>query len=137
MTNQEAIKVIQTEAECVRRNILNQCDRQCRFCDLLLEDKQVNEAYDCAIIALRNQEHEKWHPINPDDLDSFPNDDRFVLVSFSNYEGVDIARWRMDAEGGMFCPGDEDYPYTRSGIYVNAWRECPERWTDTDVDDRI
>lgn len=49
MTVEEAIKVIQTERECVSRQ---QCDRDCAKCDLVMKDTEIISAYDMAISAL-------------------------------------------------------------------------------------
>lgn len=49
MTVEEAIKVIQTERECVSRQ---QCDRVCAKCDLVMKDTEIISAYDMAISAL-------------------------------------------------------------------------------------
>ena len=51
MTENEAIKVIQTEKSCVLRNI-DGCDRDCGKCDLVMEDKEIIFGYDMAISAL-------------------------------------------------------------------------------------
>lgn len=52
MTPQRAISVIENEAECVRRQTRPGCDRRCEKCDLVLEDKEVLEAYAMATEAL-------------------------------------------------------------------------------------
>lgn len=52
MTIDEAIKVMQNEQICVKRQGTPQCDRICAMCDLLLPTKDVLMAYDMAISAL-------------------------------------------------------------------------------------
>lgn len=51
MKTEEAIRIIQTEAECVRR--ANNCDRHCENCDLLMTDTEILTAYEMAETALR------------------------------------------------------------------------------------
>lgn len=52
MTENEAILIMQTEKQCVLRNIQG-CDRNCKKCDLLKPDKEILEGYDMAISALK------------------------------------------------------------------------------------
>ena len=64
----------------------------------------------------------KWIPIT----EQTPEDEGYILVSFENYTGLDIARYEEDDEGGRFYPGDDDEAYSKCGIYVNAWMPLPE-----------
>lgn len=64
----------------------------------------------------------QWIPIT----ERLPEDESYVLVSFENATMVDIARYEEDDEGGSFYPGDDDEPYSKYGIYVNAWMPLPE-----------
>ncbi len=64
----------------------------------------------------------KWIPIT----ERTPEDESYILVSFENYTGLDIARYEEDDEGGGFYPGDDDEAYSKHGIYVNAWMPLPE-----------
>ena len=52
MTEQEAIKVIENEKQCVLRQDGKGCDRKCATCDLVLPDMKVINALDMAIKAL-------------------------------------------------------------------------------------
>lgn len=56
MTHEEAIKAIQREIECVKRQgKTGECCRDelgCGACDLVFEDERILEAYDMAIHAL-------------------------------------------------------------------------------------
>ena len=54
MTNEEAIKIIDTEKACVKRGV--NCDRDCGKCDLVMETADILEAYDIAIKALGSWE---------------------------------------------------------------------------------
>ncbi len=48
MTENEAVKYIQIEKECINRD----CDRNCAKCDIVQEVDDLNSAYDAAIKAL-------------------------------------------------------------------------------------
>ena len=56
MTNEEAARIMAIEKECVLRQDTDKCNRDscgCHCCDLIQETKDVLEAYDKAIIALK------------------------------------------------------------------------------------
>ena len=57
MTNEEVLKVLEKEKECIQRQINGDCDnkRDCANCDLRLEDKEIILAYNTAISALEKQ----------------------------------------------------------------------------------
>ena len=57
MTNEEVLKVLENEKECVQRQVNGNCDnkRDCVNCDLRLEDKEIILAYGIAISALEKQ----------------------------------------------------------------------------------
>lgn len=48
MTENEAVKYMQIEKECINRD----CDRNCAKCDIVQEVDDLNSAYDAAIKAL-------------------------------------------------------------------------------------
>ena len=70
----------------------------------------------------------KWIPI----AEKAPEDESYVLVSFENATMVDIARYEADDEGGSFYPGDDEDPYSKYGIYVNAWMPLPEPYREVE-----
>lgn len=49
-TNEDAIRVIQNERNCVIR--ASTCNRDCSNCDLVLDENDILSAYDAAIEAL-------------------------------------------------------------------------------------
>lgn len=55
MPDKEFIKVLENELECVKRQCGNFCNnkRDCKHCDLVLEDKVIINAYEEAIQALK------------------------------------------------------------------------------------
>ena len=65
-----------------------------------------------------------WNPVE----ESLPSDERYILLSFDNYSGIDVGRYSEDENGGAFYPGDDDESYSSYGIFVNAWMELPERY---------
>lgn len=59
MTMQRVIDILRTERECVERagtaTSNKACDRSCADCDLVLDDKEILEAYSMAIKALEQE----------------------------------------------------------------------------------
>ena len=58
MTNEEAARIMAIEKECVLRQDTDKCNREscgCQCCDLIQETKDVLEAYDKAIVALKTE----------------------------------------------------------------------------------
>ena len=49
----EALKLMQIEKECVIRNSVHICDRQCECCDLVQKDTDLIDAFQMAIFALK------------------------------------------------------------------------------------
>lgn len=59
-----------------------------------------------------------------------PIDDRYILLSFENFRLPVVGRYEEDEDGGgNFYAGDEDIPLVKQDLFVNAWRELPERYT--------
>lgn len=63
----------------------------------------------------------RWIPVT----ERLPDDDEYILVSFSNYPNHDIGRYEWGEEGGAFYPGDDETSYVKYGIFVNAWMPLP------------
>lgn len=66
--------------------------------------------------------NDSWTPV---DSEEKPQHEQYVLVSFSNCDLPDIARYEEDEEGGTFYPGDMDESYIQIGLLVNAWKLLP------------
>lgn len=66
----------------------------------------------------------KWNPIE----ERLPGDDRFVLLSFTNFSLPMIGRYH----DGAFYLGDCDEEDTCSAndLFVNAWMELPESYKE-------
>ena len=75
----------------------------------------------------------KWIPIT----ERTPEDESYILVSFENATMVDIARYEEDDEGGSFYPGDDEDPYSKYGIYVNAWMPLPEPYREVTDEENL
>ncbi|MCD8398133.1 MAG: hypothetical protein LUD12_13310 [Lachnospiraceae bacterium] len=122
MTNQEAIETLEAQVEF--NEIIGDCFEDSDSEEDKARNERIGDAFRLAIAALEKQEREKWH-VRPF-KDDYPDDDRLILVSFSNAAGVDVARYREEEQGGAFYPGDDDESYKSNGVYVYAWRELPE-----------
>lgn len=101
-----------------------------------------DDTYDITIHCESEEEQEKalsmlkniqWIPIT----ERTPEDESYVLVSFENATMVDIARYEEDNEGGRFYPGDDDEPYSKYGIFVNAWMPLPKRYREVTDEENL
>lgn len=98
MTDNEIIKVLKNETECIKRQVGKICDnkRDCKTCDLVMDDDDVIFAYNKAISVL-----EKQIPKKP----TFGDDEQdYICCPNCNYELAP-----MDAYGDYFgyfayCP---------------------------------
>jgi len=69
-----------------------------------------------------------WHECFEDDPDSFPDDDRNVLVSFSNFSLSIIGQWRVDESGaGCWYLGDTDETFLSEDLFVDGWWGLPKK----------
>ena len=60
-----------------------------------------------------------------------PVDDRYVLVSFSNFSVPSIGRYVEGNDGGgLFYCGDTETSYISEGLIVNGWMPLPECMED-------
>ena len=66
----------------------------------------------------------KWIPV--EDTEHTPENESYVLVSFSNFTLHDIARYEENEEGGTYYPGDDEESYSKYGLFVNAWQPLPK-----------
>lgn len=133
MNQTEALKIMQTEKECVERQGTVACpNRDCENCDLLLPTEKVVEAYDVAIKVLERDwiplttrpmtEDEKEHYADfvADNGEIFncplPEDGQEVLVSHGGFVWVDT-----------FCNDCDGYYFEGLDIDdVDAWQPLPK-----------
>lgn len=101
-----------------------------------------DDTYDITIHCESEEEQEKalsmlkniqWIPIT----EQTPEDESYILVSFENCTGLDIARYEEDDEGGRFYPRDDDEAYSKCGIYVNAWMPLPEPYREVTDEENL
>lgn len=84
---------------------------------------------DCAETAKKyRRESNGWIPV--EDTEHTPEDESYVLVSFSNFSLPDIARYEKNDEGGTYYPGDDEDSYLKYGLFVNAWMPFPELYRE-------
>ena len=73
---------------------------------------------------IKTSEH-RWIPVD----ERLPEDDNYILLSFSNFSLPLIGRYEADNDGGgAFYLGDNDEGDTclSEDLYVNAWQPLPE-----------
>lgn len=56
MTKERMIELIEIEHECMRRGAHSECDRDCANCELVQDDRDLDEMYTGVIAILKNQE---------------------------------------------------------------------------------
>lgn len=93
-----------------------------------------DDTYDVTIHCESEEEQERvvgileryqgWIPV--EDTEHTPENESYVLVSFSNFYHPDIARYEENDEGGTYYPGDDEKSYLNYGLFVNAWMPLPE-----------
>ena len=66
-----------------------------------------------------------WIPVNPDDESTFPPNDKYILLSLSNFSIPIVGRCETDENGGAFYCGDEDETPVSQDMFVNAWMPLP------------
>ena len=70
---------------------------------------------------------EYWIRIDEDDPETFPKNDDYILLSFSNYPVPTVGRCEKSADGGcIFFAGDDDKSLISRDVYVNGWMPLPE-----------
>ena len=79
-------------------------------------------------LILKN--NDGWISVNPDEEDSFPKADNYILLSFSNFSIPLIGRYEEDEEGGAFYIGDDDETCVSQDLFVNAWMSLPESYKE-------
>lgn len=84
------------------------------------------------------QSRDGWIRIDPDlpmEEQMLPDDDTYVLLSFSNSHIPAVGRCKKDEEGCSFFIGVSDIPLASIGIIVNGWMPLPKCLEDDDEDD--
>lgn len=63
-----------------------------------------------------------WIPVS----EHYPDTEKYILLSFSNFSIPVVGRWEEDDSGGAFYIGDEDDSCVLQDLYVNAWQPLHE-----------
>ena len=73
---------------------------------------------------IRKHMNDGWIPVE----ERLPEDDHYILLSFTNFNLPMIGRYETDQEGGAFYLGDCDEEDTciSQDLFVNAWRPLPK-----------
>lgn len=64
----------------------------------------------------------KWIPVS----EHYPDTEKYILLSFSNFSIPVVGRWEEDDNGGAFYIGDEQDSCVSQDLYVNAWQPLPQ-----------
>lgn len=73
----------------------------------------------------RLKEQHRWIPVE----ERLPEDDNYILLSFSNFSLPLIGRYEADNDGGgafYLSDSDEGDTCLSEDLYVNAWMPLPE-----------
>lgn len=88
--------------------------------------KEIDKLYaeKCKEVSVLKKE--RWVPT----WERFPENGKYVLVSFENFSLLNIARYEEDENGGAFYPGDDEKSYSQYDLFVNAWMPLPEPYRE-------
>ena len=90
---------------------------------------EMNELYleKCREVnALKRKD--RWIPV--EDEEQKPPQDRYILLSFSNFSVPVTGRYEEDDGGGAFYAGDDEETCSQQYLIVNAWRPLPEPYRE-------
>lgn len=97
-----------------------------------------DDTYDVTVHCESEEEQERvvgilerypgWIPV--EDTEHTPENESYVLVSFSNASLPGFARYEENDEGGTYYPGDDEDSYLKYGLFVNAWMPFPELYRE-------
>lgn len=100
-----------------------------------------DDTYDITIHCESEEEQERvvgileryqgWIPV--EDTERTPENESYVLVSFSNASLPGFARYEENDEGGTYYPGDDEDSYLKYGLFVNAWMPLPKPYRAEDL----
>lgn len=101
----------------------------------IIQQKENDELYELYagpqetfedVIKIINQVEQRyndgWIPLIEE---RYPENDSYILLSFTNFTIPIVGRYEEDEDGGAFFAGDEDIPLVSQGMIVNAWRPLP------------
>ena len=98
----------------------------------IIPENNIREPYEVEIVVLSDAKkivqevaeeyNNGWIPIS----DRFPENDKYILLSFDNFSMPMIGRYESYESGGAFYIGDEDITCSKQDLFVNAWQPLPE-----------
>lgn len=56
MNKQRVIELLRIEKNCIKRNELNRCDRECQKCDLLQDSGELISMYDFVLAEMEKED---------------------------------------------------------------------------------
>ena len=73
------------------------------------------------------EQNKGWIPVE----EQLPEQEKYVLLSFSNFSVPQVGRYEEDKEGnGAFYIGDEEETCVSQMFFVNAWMSLPESYKE-------
>lgn len=70
-----------------------------------------------------NKNDTRWIPCI---TEQYPENGKYVLLSFANFSVPCVGRYEEDEEGGAFYIGDDDESCVSQDMIVNAWMPLPK-----------
>jgi len=67
-----------------------------------------------------------WIPVT----ERFPEPNKYIFLSFSNFSLPVVGRYEEDEDGGAFYMGDDDESCVSQDMFVNAWQQLPEPYKE-------
>ncbi len=97
--------------------------RLAEYEDTGLEPDEIREMVS-KVIAMGQLVLQDWIPVE----ERLPEDDNYILLSFTNFTLPAVGRYEADQEGGAFYLGDCDEEDTciKNDLFVNAWMPLPK-----------
>lgn len=97
--------------------------RLAEYEDTGLEPDEIREMVS-KVIAMGQLVLQDWIPVE----ERLPEDDNYILLSFTNFTLPAVGRYETDQEGGAFYLGDCDEEDTciKNDLFVNAWMPLPK-----------
>ena len=81
---------------------------------------------DCIEVIMAQEDAYKWHDVAVEG--DVPDDDRNVLVTFSNFSLSILGQYRRDSDGGgTWYLGNTDETFVCESLYVDGWWELPKK----------
>ena len=100
------------------------------FVSLIEQHKNEVEVTDCneklQEILDKQSVVNGWIPCD----ERYPDTDKYILLSFSNFPVPLIGRYEEDEEGGAFYLSGESETCVSQNLFVNAWAYLPQPYSE-------